>query len=173
MIFSSLKDFEKAFEAFYPLLVAFANKQIHNLEASKDIVQDLFVYVYENRDELHISGALKNYLFGAVFNKCKTYQRKMIIQENYVAHVQQNEQTEFQDLLVETEGEQRIYQEINKLPKKCQLIFKLSRFEDFTNEEIAAKLNLSKRTVETQISKALKILRSKLEPRIFILFFCA
>ena len=61
------------------------------------------------------------------------------------------------------ELQQRIYEVIETLPSKCRRIFKMNRLEGLKNEEIAITLNLSKRTVETQISKALKILRSKLD----------
>ncbi|MEQ9402385.1 MAG: RNA polymerase sigma-70 factor [Cyclobacteriaceae bacterium] len=170
-LFSTIQSFEKAFEEYYPGLVAFAYKQINSLEASEDIVQELFVYLYENKERIEIKESFKGYLFSAVFNRCKSFQRKQLTREKYEAELKIKDQNEYRDLLTETEFEERVYREINKLPERCREIFTLNRFEDLTNDEIAKRLNISKRTVETQISKALKILRSSLDPKTFFVFF--
>jgi len=78
--------------------------------------------------------------------------------------------TEFRDLIEEAESESKIWETINELPNQCKRIFLMSRFEDISNAEIALKLDISKRTVETQISKALKYLRNKLLIFITLLF---
>lgn len=170
-VFPSISSFEKAFREFYPSLVAFANKQLKDLDASEDIVQELFVYLYEKKDQVTITDSLKPYLFKAIFNRCKSYQRKQMTHEKYEQSLKDSDQNEYRDLLMETELEERVYREINKLPDRCREVFKLSRFEDLSNDEIADKLNISKRTVETQISKALKSLRSSLDPKTFYTFF--
>lgn len=170
-LFPNVRNFENTFRDYYPSLVAFANKQIQDLDASEDLVQELFVYLYERRDQVVVDGSIKSYLFKAIFNRCKSHQRKLIVHEKYEQSLKDSEMNEFRDLLTETEMEQRVYHEINKLPDRCKEIFKLSRFEDLSNEEISKKLNISKRTVETQISKALKTLRSSLDPKTFYIFF--
>jgi RNA polymerase sigma-70 factor (ECF subfamily) len=75
---------------------------------------------------------------------------------------QKNSEAYVDDKLEETELEQKIFSIIQTLPSQCKKIFEMSRFEGVTNQEIADKLELSKRTVETQISKALKVLRTNL-----------
>ena len=72
----------------------------------------------------------------------------------------------------ETEFEDKIYGIINSLPKQCQKIFEMSRFDGKSNADIAEELNISKRTVETQISNALKKLRSKLSNQILVTTSC-
>jgi len=67
-------------------------------------------------------------------------------------------------ILEQTELEYELFKAIDELPEQCQRIFKLNRFDGFTNQEIADQLGISKRTVETQISKALKTLRVKITP---------
>lgn len=67
-----------------------------------------------------------------------------------------------------TEMEHLLYNAINQLPPKCRSIFKMNRFDGLSNTQIAENLKLSKRTVETQISKALKILRMKIEPYVAV-----
>ena len=170
-LFPTVRSFEQVFNDHYQLLVAFAHKQTGNLEISEDIVQELFVYLYENRQKIEIKGPLKNYLFGAVFNKIKSHQRKEAVRERYESELSVNNQRMFRDLLVETEFEKKVFDEINKLPNRCREIFKLNRFEDISNDEIAVKLGISKRTVETQISKALRLLRNSLDPKVFFFFF--
>ncbi|MEM7298388.1 MAG: RNA polymerase sigma-70 factor [Bacteroidota bacterium] len=170
LTFSSEQKFDTLFREYYPSLVAFANKQINDLETSEDLVQELFVHLYEKKG-VEIKESLKSYLFKAVFNKCKSHHRKLEVHQKYESEVASADQESYRDLLVSTELEERVFREINRLPEKCRLIFTLNRFEDFTNDEIAEKLNISKRTVETQISKALKILRSSLDPKTFFTFF--
>ena len=74
------------------------------------------------------------------------------------------EENSLENEVNKTELEHALYRAIDDLPPKCQTIFKMNRFEGLSNNEIAEKLSLSKRTIETQISKALKILRIKMKP---------
>lgn len=171
MIFSRQNHFEQAFGDYYSRLVAFANKQLNDLAASEDLVQDLFIYLYENRERIEVQGSIKSYLFKATFNKCKSFQRKAITQERYLAELRKEDFHEYRDVLAATEFEKFVYDQIKKLPSRCQEVFILSRFEDKKNAEIADLLGISKRTVETQISKALKILRGKIEPKQFYSLF--
>jgi RNA polymerase sigma-70 factor (family 1) len=171
MIFSSLEDFNNKFKAYYSELVAFANKQVFDLETSQDIVQEIFIYLYENNSRLEVKESIKSYLFKAVFNRCKSHQRKIFTRERYASEIRIENYSEYRDLLVETEFEKHVHAEINKLPERCRQVFMLSRFEEHSNDVIAKHLGISKRTVETQISKALKVLRSKLDSKTFLLFF--
>ncbi len=167
MLFKNLHSFNDIFEDYYAPLVAFANKLIHDLDMSEDLIQDLFVSLYEKNESIKLKTAIKPYLFKAAYNRCMSHLRK--VQPEILNDEMEN--AEFRDLMVETEFEARVYAEIQKLPDRCREIFTLNRFEDLSNDEIAEKLDISKRTVETQISKALKILRSSLDPKTFYTFF--
>jgi len=81
-----------------------------------------------------------------------------------IRSLNQGQEIDFTDKLEQTELEYRIWKEVSKLPDQCRNIFNLSRNEGIKNKEIAKQLGISIRTVETQISKALKILRVKLAP---------
>jgi RNA polymerase sigma-70 factor (family 1) len=108
--------------------------------------------------------SVKSYLYRSIYNCCINYLNQKTIQERHLKNIQM-EKTDEENLENEinsVELQQRIYEIIEDLPAQCRKIFKMNRFEGFKNDEIAAKLNLSKRTVETQISKALKVLRKKL-----------
>ncbi len=157
--------FQKVFNEYYPVLTVFAQKFLHDPDMSKEIVQDMFVQLYEKRQSLTIETSLKSYLYQSVRNGClnrikqdKTHQKH---QEEIIKSSQDG--ADFSDHIEKTELEQQIYNIISSLPPKCRQIFLMSRQEDLSNYEISEKLNLSIRTVETQISNALKILRKKID----------
>ena len=155
------------FKEYYQMLVIFANKYLYDIEASKELVQDLFVYIYEKREKIEINSSLKSYLFRSVHNRSLNLINSEKIRNKYAEHISRTidlDENTIEKQMNHSELEHAIYRAIGDLPPKCRDIFKLNRFEGMSNSEIAEKLKLSKRTVETQISKALKILRVKLEP---------
>lgn len=159
--------YEFLFKEYYQILTVFANKYVKDFETAKEIVQDLFVHLYEKRDKLNIKSSLKSYLFRSTHNRSLNYINAEKIRNKYVEHVKftsNNTDNSIENEVNKTELEHALYKAIGDLPPKCQTIFKLNRFEGFSNKEIAEKLSLSKRTIETQISKALKILRIKMKP---------
>jgi RNA polymerase sigma-70 factor (family 1) len=171
--------YQALFAQYYKVLTVFANKYLRDIEASKELVQDLFVHLYERRENLDINSSLKSYLFRSTHNRCINYINAQKIRVKYAEHI--NFTTDIQDNNLEhqvdsAELENALHKAIGDLPPKCRSIFKMNRFEGLSNSEIAEKLKLSKRTVETQISKALKILRVKMEPYMAIstiLFTCS
>lgn len=159
--------YEMLFKEYYKVLTIFANKYIKDIETSKELVQELFVHLYERRETLEINSSLKSYLFRSVHNRCINFINAQKIRDKYAEHVNYTNnlaQNSLEEEVNLSELENALHKAIAELPPKCQAIFKLNRFEGLSNVEIADKLTLSKRTVETQISKALKILRLKLEP---------
>lgn len=165
--------YEMLFKEYYKVLTIFANKYIKDLETSKELVQELFVHLYERRETLDINSSLKSYLFRSVHNRCINHINARKIREKYtehITHTREIAQNSLEDEVNVSELENALYRAIGELPPKCRAIFKLNRFDGLTNNEIADKLALSKRTVETQISKALKILRLKLEPYMVVSF---
>jgi RNA polymerase sigma-70 factor (family 1) len=159
--------YQVLFNEYYKVLTVFANKYLKDLEESKELVQDLFVHLYERRDNLDINSSLKSYLFRSTHNRCINYINAQKIRNKYAEHVSFTadvKENSLEDEVTSIELENVLYKAISDLPPKCRSIFKMNRFEGLSNSEIAEKLKLSKRTVETQISKALKILRVKMEP---------
>jgi RNA polymerase sigma-70 factor (ECF subfamily) len=152
------------FESYYTVLSVFADKYLKDLEASKEIVQDLFVHLYENRNSLLINSSLQSYLYRSVRNRCLNHLKHQKINKNHLENLQQakEENDDPESLYRETEFEYRIFQIISGLPPRCREIFIMSRVEGKNNGEIAAIFQISLRTVETQISKALKTLRKSL-----------
>jgi RNA polymerase sigma-70 factor (ECF subfamily) len=160
----STQGFEKIFRQFYAPLVVYACKYVGSIDVAREVVQDFFVRFYEKRESLNIGVSLKSYLYRSVYNCSINYLNQKNIQDRHLKTIElERDHEEDMEAEIHTvELEYRIDDIINDLPAKCRQIFKMNRLEGLRNEEIAKQLNLSKRTVETQISKALKILRKKL-----------
>ena len=159
--------FQLLFELYYPKLVVFAKKYLGDLESARDVVQDFFLNLYESRRSLSIETSLKSYLYSSVKNRCLNQLRYQEVREKHMNMIWRSENAPDPDLdekLDATELEARIFEIVSRLPEQCRRIYIMSRVEEKRNKEIADELNLSVRTVETQISKALKTLRNNLLP---------
>ena len=158
------RAYEELFTEYYRPLSVFALKYVGDLETAKEIVQNLFVHLYETRRTLIVTTSLKSYLFQAVRNRCLNHIKQIQIQRIHLDHYQfeQEEAEDMETKIRATELEYRIFGIIENLPPQTNNIFTMSRVKGLTNSEIAEKLEISKRTVETQISNALKALRKNL-----------
>ena len=133
--------------------------------AVEDLVQEFFVSVWVEAPRLHIESSLKSYLFSGVKNRCLDYQKHLKVFEKYRSFIlfsSNNEDDSFDHYFAESELRQAIDKSMLKLPPRCREIFELSRHNGLSTQEISDKLEISKRTVELQISNALKILRKDL-----------
>ncbi len=160
----NIDNFEALFKTYYAPLVVYACRFVAETDIAREIVQDFFVRLYEKRLTLTIDTSIKSYLYRSVYNCCINYLNQRAIQEKHLRNIDMEKVDEdnLENEINRIEMQQKIYEVIETLPAKCRRIFKMNRLEGLKNEEIAVKLNLSKRTVETQISKALKTLRLKL-----------
>jgi RNA polymerase sigma-70 factor, ECF subfamily len=152
-----LGKFRQLFEDHYRPLTVFAMRYVNGEDNAKEIVQQVFVRLWETRKTLVIEKCAKAFLYQSVKNACINHARSK--------HQQMNFTDDFSTLLLEddvlermiaTEQLERIYQAIEQLPDRCRLIFKLSRLKQLHHSEIAKKLNISVKTVENQIGHALK-----------------
>ncbi|MBK5215144.1 MAG: RNA polymerase sigma-70 factor, partial [Flavobacteriaceae bacterium] len=136
---------------------------------SEDIVQSVFMKLWETRQSLEIR-SFRSYFIQCVKNSCIDVLRSQEVINKYSSQSQNFPQFEMQeDLWTKTELEEVINLAIDKLPPRCREIFLMSRMENLKTAEIAEKLQLSGRTVETQISNALRILRVELADYLTIL----
>ncbi len=157
---SDEKAFETLFRTYYPFLCQYATQLLREPSEAEEIVQELFVRLWERRKEINIETSVKNYLFRAVKNSCLNYLRHAKIKSNYIPSEENfyvDEEYDFQAELIK-----KIEESIASLPDKRREIFRLSRQEGLKYKEIAAKLNVSVKTVETQMGIAIKSLRQKL-----------
>lgn len=156
------KAFEEIFHTYFKVLAVFAKKFVEDLDIAEDLVQDVLVKLYQNRTSIQFHTSLKAFLFQSVRNKCIDHLRSVKTKSEHhdqIKVMNYDEQFDLNDTMVQTELEERVFKAIGLLPDQCQHIFKMSRLEGKRNQEIANELNISKRTVETQISNALKRLR--------------
>lgn len=166
--------FKQLFNYYYPGLVLYADQFTASNSQSEEIVQDFFVRLWERHHALRPAGSVKSYLFTSVRNGCLNYLRHQRVKSDYIRELEDLSQTHLlydPDLYVASELQEKITQAIGKLPDRCREVFIMSRMEGMNNEDIACQLGISKRTVETQISKALKILRTELKDYLGLLFF--
>lgn len=165
------QDNQQAFEAIYSRhwedLYKTAFFILRDNNACKDIVQDIFIWIWERRKELEIQ-TLKSYLKAAVKFKVANYIRSGNIRESFfdemtkfIPSTSSPTSKEFGEI---KELAAIIQQAISQLPEKCREIFKLSRDEHLSNHEIAERLGVSIKTVENQMTIALRRIRSAVEP---------
>lgn len=171
---SDVKAFETLFHFYYGYLCLYAQKIIKNEAASEEIVQEFFVKLWEKREQLTIETSVKNYIFRSVKNLCLNFIQHNKTKENYVRLIisESENSTSFEENFPEIDLVGKIEESIQMLPEKRREIFRLSREEGLKYREIAKKLNISVKTVETQMSLAIKSLRDNLSKyKTFFTFF--
>ena len=134
-------------------------KYLKDKDLSEETVQDVFVNIWEKRDFINIKISFKSYLYIAVRNKCLQYLDRQKLISIYKKHIEKNEISAPDEYIIFKETLDVFYDVLNNLPERCAQIFKMSRFEGLKYREIAQKLNISVKTTEADISKALKQFR--------------
>ena len=157
--------FDFIFSYYYSGLCAYARRWVAAPDVAEDLVQDFFVRLWMNSSKLEISTSLKSYLFTSVRNTAVNHLKHVKVKEQYgirtMQAFQQDDPGDWE--FSEPELTELIEKGMEKLPPRCREIFIMSRFEGKDNAKIAETLGISKRTVELQISNALKVLRVELK----------
>ncbi|MEP2025105.1 MAG: RNA polymerase sigma-70 factor [Reichenbachiella sp.] len=159
---SNENTFEKVFKAYYQQLAAFAYQYVESHETAEEIVQDVFTNVWSKSDQIEIRTAVKSYLYGAVRNACLNFIKHKKIERRYEEQELLKSDGFETDFLELDELQMEIDAALNQLPEKCRQIFEMSRFEEKKYKEIAEELGLSIKTVENQMGRALKVMRTAL-----------
>ena len=159
------RAFKALFEKYYAFLCHFASQFLNDSEMAEEIVQELFVRIWEKRESLTIETSVKHYFFKSVKNQCLNQLQHQKIKLRYAGKVKE---TSHQDIdpsqnYIEVDLFERIEKSIDSMPKKRQEIFRLSREQGLKYKEIAEQLNISIKTVEAQMGLALKYLREELK----------
>jgi RNA polymerase sigma-70 factor, ECF subfamily len=157
--------FEHVFKTHFKKLHAYACSIIKDETSAEEVVQQVFLKLWERSKGLSISGSIAAYLYRAVYNESLNYLKHQKVQSGYqqhFSHSMKNENDTAGKKLSLKELETRLNKAMNELPEQCRTIFQLSRFEELRYREIAHHLGVSVKTVENQMGKALKILRTKL-----------
>jgi len=156
--------YNELFTLYYQNLCMFARKYTADLDQAEEVVQEVFIKIWKNRDQLKKISSLKTYLFVSVKNGCIDQIRKDNVRKKYISETIQNS-TEYvePEILPDKELAEKIKAAINKLPKQRKKIFQMSKTFGLRYREIAEKLNISPKTVENQMGIALKQLRELLK----------
>lgn len=158
--------FDEIFRAYYQELVGFCMRYVSDQDMASEIVQDMFVKIWIKREDLFVTSSLKAYLYRATQNHALNHLNQLKIQDKYTSYIG------FQtadggnsplDKLQENDLEKEIKRAVLSLPEKRRQVFEMSRHEGLKNKQIAEKLNISVKTVENQMTKALEQLRNILK----------
>lgn len=153
--------FRKLFDRYFTSLSVYASRMLTDTEAAIDVVQSLFVSIYETRATLNVQN-VRSFLYQSVKNRCLNEIKHRNIQTRYAANAiitETENSNNVEEAIDLSEMEAMFANALQQLPPQCRKVFEMSRIDGLSNSEIADQLNLSKRTVETQISKALKVMR--------------
>lgn len=169
-------SFDKLFNELYPELCRFSIQFVCIPEIAEEIVQDQFVYIWERRHTIQIRDSYKSYLFKAVKNKSINYLKSRFAKTNFVKEelsYDLSEQTNPLKLIEDKEQTTLVTKALEYLPERCHVIFSMSRFGELSNKQIANELNISEKTVENQITIAIKKLKTLLGEFLVVLYFIA
>jgi RNA polymerase sigma-70 factor (ECF subfamily) len=158
--------FEMLFKTYYKPLCNYAYTFIPDKDEAEEIVQSTFLSVWEKRTTLQIQTTVKPYLYAMVRNACLNVIKHEKIKQRHVGEelaLGERHSESVAQYVYTSELEKQIHKAMEKLPEQCRLVFKLSRFEELKYAEIAGQLNISVKTVENQMGKALRIMRDQLK----------
>lgn len=164
--------FKAIYDRYNKKIYFYSLKYLGNSSEAEELVQSVFINVWENRGSLDPDNSIKNYIYKSAVNYIYNYLKKKAIRARFIesqigkGETLSNltyEEVFFHDL------EKSINSIVGSLPSQQQKIFELSRYEGLTNKEIAGKLDISVRTVENQMYRALKIIRDSLKNGIILL----
>ena len=174
--------FSGIYNVYFPKMVRFAQEYIISEEDSKNIVQDLFMYLWEHSEILESVSNLNAFLFTLIKNRCIDFYRSSVrinarkrslsdIQEREL-HLKMEALQQFDTInFFENEVEELLEKAIEKLPEKCRQVFIMSRMDGMKHEEIARELKISVYTVQNHISSAIRKLKAELKDYLPVFLF--
>ncbi len=158
---------EELFREHFSELSLYALRYVGDADTAREVVQNVFIALWDKRDSVDTSRPLKPFLFTAVRNRCLNHLRDSRYHEDLDSIAEETgEMTEEEpaDTL-----QAQLYRAIGELPERSREIFEMNRFEGLTYREIAEELDISQKTVETLMSRTLKTLREKLKNLLVLL----
>ncbi len=164
--FKDLAVFDNIYRTYWAELFDVAYKRVQSTEKAEEIIQDLFVELWEKREQIEVKESVETFLFGALKFRILNYLRNEKVRETHLQVIRG------ETVAVTNNLEEEIYlndlesayqNQVNNLPDKCRAAFELSRQEQLSFKEIALKLNVSVNTVEKHVGKALRVLRYNLK----------
>lgn len=158
------KAFKKLFELYYPPLAIYARKYIEERSIREDIVQDVFVTLWEDRKRLSVTTSVRNYLIVAVRNGCLNYlRREGLLRQHHEYISLKHTDSEDENVYLLTELRELLDKALARLPETYRLVFEMHRMEGKDYNEIAEALNISVRTAKRYKSQVVDILKEELK----------
>jgi RNA polymerase sigma-70 factor (family 1) len=154
--------FRNVYERYAPKVQAFLYKTMPDASIREEIIQETFIKLWLYRSHIQIDKPLDNYIFTIAQNLLYTYLKKRSAELLYLEDLKMHASNQWNSTHSLSELQKLLHQSLNLLPLKCREIFCKSRLDGKSNSEIAEQLAISKKTVENQLTKALKILRKEL-----------
>ena len=171
------KGSEKAFHTFYTLLfsnlIKYVRQIVKDVLLAEDIVQEIFVKIWRDRDSINIIGSVQTYIYKMAHHAAINKLQHLATSKNKVNRTVSDEEWQFirdtyqvdDDLMIQIETDELdacIRLAVETLPAKCKEAFMLSRYDDMSNEEIAQKMEISVNTVRTHLYHAIEVIRAKI-----------
>lgn len=160
---------DSLFRAHYGFLCQVVFRMINDRNLAEDLVQEVFYELWRKREKVRIQQSIRAYLKRSAVNRTLNFirDRKLVVDDESAIprELASPEAGAIQQLQAE-ELQEQIHAAIDALPERCRIVFSLSRFEQMSNQQIADELDISVKTVENQMTKALRFLREKLTPYI-------
>ena len=164
--------FSKIYLVYFPKLVRFAREYVVSIEDAENIVQDIFMYLWEHRDILDSLTNLNAFLFTLAKNRCIDFYRHKTLIDSKKESLKIEALMQFdENIFTEKEIEDLLAQAIEHLPEKCRQVFILSRMNGLKHEEIATQLNISVHTVQNHIVTAIRKLKVELKDYLPLFIF--
>jgi RNA polymerase sigma-70 factor (ECF subfamily) len=155
--------FESIFKTYYPQLVGVAESMVRDRQAAEDVVQDVMVELWRRRESIDVDTSLRAYLFRAARNRALNHLRHQKIAPRADPEMAEAVPSRTSDTGFETrEINRALRAAARELPERCREVFELSRIQGLSYAEIAQVLQISIKTVEAQMGKALRVLREAL-----------
>lgn len=161
---------KELFQTYYTSVCSTIHRFIRDRNLVEDLAQEVFLRFWEKRQKINITSSVKAYLHRMAVNEALAHLRKnkRYSEEEFTPDISSGEEAGAEEQYLYAELEGSIKAAIDSLPPKCRAVFQLSRYEELTYKEIAEKMDISVKTVENQMGKALKVLRQKLKSYLHI-----
>jgi RNA polymerase sigma-70 factor, ECF subfamily len=168
--------FSLIFRHYYADMVLFAHTFVKDQAVSEEIAQEAFVKLWENRQTIVITSSLKSFLLKSIQNRCLDHLKHSVIKNRYESSVLQNNcilENDTENYVLYSELQDGLEKAIGQMPEEISSVFRMNRFEGRTYAEIARDLNVSVRTIEVRMGKALTFLRKNLKDYLVTLVILA
>lgn len=160
MLEGDVTAFERLFRRYYPSLCSYCQGIVGARDEAEDIVQDVYVYLWENRKKLHIL-SIKTYLYSSVRHGALRQLKRQELENKHSSalaeFIEDLQRTEYSE--EEIEKVEQMKKVLQSLPPQCRTVFLMNCLEEKTYKEIAEELNISVNTVKTHITKAYRVFR--------------